>query len=975
MNSAHSLHDLIRRRQRARFVGRQGELTRFAENLALPPEDLRRDFVFAVHGDAGVGKTFLTQRLRESAGLGGALTAYTDHRVLGPTDTMAAIAADLAGQQCPLKEFTKAHAAYAERRAEVEADPQAPDGAMSFITKSAARVALKAAAGVPVAGALTEAVDAEAFAQQMESLRVFISRKFRSQADVRLLLSPVEVLSPLFVAGIGECAGERGRPLALFFDTYERTGPLLDEWIVDLLEGRHGPLPADTVITLSGQHALDGNRWAPLRDIVCDLRLAPFSEAEARQLMAQRGVTDEHVADVILRLSGRLPLLVAMLAENQPADAAAVGDPSGSAVERFLRWEDDPRRRSVALAGAIPRSLNQDVLGVLVDDADGADGADEQDIGALYQWLRRMPFVTDSAGICQYHDVVRTAMIRLQRNQSPERWRRQHETLAHHFGRPAEGGSAGVRQDLTHDEAYHRLCASGPAFLSSALRQAARCWLDADEARAWARTLEQAGTDAGSTAVGEWGGRLQAALQETAEPLVAYYSRLLTYSGLDGPARAEALMARGACHNRENRHTAAITDYSDAHRYDPANPYVLANRGVARQQAGDAALARADFDAFIARRPDDPWAWVWRSRTALETSGTGRALADLERALTLAPAYRFALLERAHLHRTTGRYDLALQDFDRVLAGDPQDWFALTGRGLVHRLRGDFGSALEDLGAAQRIDPDNTDVPAQRALTYLALGDVPSAHDCLRIARAREPESGFALYVSALAHHQEGDLAGAVACMDAAITASPHYLWAYVVRAMLRFAEGEAAGALRDLDTAVALAKSAEDKYVSLGYRFLLRYLRRDYRPALDDLFAACDTLNADEAQFLFRLLLDADSRRPATRLVARMTASRIDPVNGGWREATKRLVRLFVRYWGLDSDTPTARQLRRRGEVGAAEFVSAEVEATIRKHLGSGLHDFPFMRLVSSVLASPSALAPSGAEPPPAELRGPLAR
>ncbi|MEU9236087.1 hypothetical protein [Streptomyces subrutilus] len=41
---------------------------------------------------------------------------------------------------------------------------------------------------------------------------------------------------------------------------------------------------------------------------------------------------------LILRLSGRLPVLVSTLAEAQPQTVEEIGDPSGTAVERFLKF-------------------------------------------------------------------------------------------------------------------------------------------------------------------------------------------------------------------------------------------------------------------------------------------------------------------------------------------------------------------------------------------------------------------------------------------------------------------------------------------------------------------------------------------------------------------------------------------------------------------------------------------------------------
>jgi hypothetical protein len=51
-----SLQDLVRRRQHASFVGRDGQLALYRNNLNLAPEDPRKRFLFNVHGDGGVGR-------------------------------------------------------------------------------------------------------------------------------------------------------------------------------------------------------------------------------------------------------------------------------------------------------------------------------------------------------------------------------------------------------------------------------------------------------------------------------------------------------------------------------------------------------------------------------------------------------------------------------------------------------------------------------------------------------------------------------------------------------------------------------------------------------------------------------------------------------------------------------------------------------------------------------------------------------
>jgi hypothetical protein len=378
-----SLQDRIRERQQSGFVGRQEQVTQYQENFGFPVDDERRRFLFSVHGDAGVGKTFLARQLQRSAAAAGALTGYTDEAAEDVTAAMAAIARQFSRAGSKLGDFEKRAAEYQQHRHELESDPQAPPGVAAFLTKTAVTIGLAAARDIPVAGSLLAPVDAAAAAEQANLAREYLSRKLRDHRDARLLLSPVDELTPVFVDGLNRAAA--GRMVALFFDTYERTEPLLDGWLRGLYAGRYGDLPETLITTISGQKPLDPNRWGEYLAVIADIPLEPFSEVEARQFLASKGITDEPTVQVILTLSGHLPLWLATLAGARSQGSTETGDPSGNAVERFLKWEDDPARRQIALAAALPRVLNQDVLAVLT--------APDQARG-MFGWLRELPFVS-----------------------------------------------------------------------------------------------------------------------------------------------------------------------------------------------------------------------------------------------------------------------------------------------------------------------------------------------------------------------------------------------------------------------------------------------------------------------------------------------------------------------------------------------------------------------------------------------------
>ena len=97
-----TLQELIRRRQAGGFVGRADELGKFTESLSLPVDDPRRRFLFSLHGDAGVGKTFLVRQFIRIARERSHLTAYVDETAVDVPSALTILAADLErqGEQC-----------------------------------------------------------------------------------------------------------------------------------------------------------------------------------------------------------------------------------------------------------------------------------------------------------------------------------------------------------------------------------------------------------------------------------------------------------------------------------------------------------------------------------------------------------------------------------------------------------------------------------------------------------------------------------------------------------------------------------------------------------------------------------------------------------------------------------------------------------------------------------------------------------
>ncbi|WP_369194554.1 tetratricopeptide repeat protein [Streptomyces djakartensis] len=825
-----SMQELIRQRSRAGFVGRAGERALFRANFDTPPHDERHRFRFHVHGNAGVGKTFLLRELEHIARERGAVTARLDDSAGSFPEVMAEISRQLAEQGRRFKELERLLDAHRERRQEAElaalaaldaeAGPQ--EARPSAGGQLAARAGVVAAGMVPVVGPLAGLLDADRLAQGADRLRASLLARFRNHEDVRLVLEPEQVLTPVLLRELEQVTAPW---IALFLDTYERTGPLLDPWLHETMTtDRYGPLPATVVVVTAGQDPVDRSRWGGLADFVTDLPLTPFTDAETRGLLAARGVTAEPVVAEILRLTGGLPVLVSTLAESGPAGPGDVGDPSASAVDRFLKWEQDPARRAAALSCALPRWLDADVFRAVADCPD-----DEAD--GVYDWLRSRPFATGhDGGRLRYHDVVRTPMLRAQRLRSPRTWTQRQRRLARWFADWREETGQGLAdpwadrswRELRLAETYHLLCAGAPDALPSALRDTVRA-VAADEptARQWTRALTDAGRDAEAEDAARWGADLDAALTDGG--VAAALALLLSRAPLDTPARALAHTARGSALRQRGAYEEALAEHDRALALDPGLARAYRSRAMARGELGDYDGALADLDEALALRPQDArghavrgeylrilrrydealdaldeairldsgtdFAWASRGATRLSRGEPQQALADLTRALEIKPDYPWALARRARVWRALDRPDRQRADLDQALTLHP-DWaWGRCERADALRVAGRGEEAVADLDVALRLDPRYASAYASRGASLAGLG-----------------------------RHAE-----ALADLDRAVELRPRYVWALCRRAVLHAVMGRPDLARADVRRVRALEPEALERLTDTDRAALAR--------------------------------------------------------------------------------------------------------------------------------------------------------
>jgi tetratricopeptide (TPR) repeat protein len=832
------MQELIRQRSRAGFVGRSAERAAFRANFGTDPHDERHRFRFHVHGNAGVGKSFLLREWEHIAREQGALTAYVDDSAGSVPEMMAEISRQFAAQGRRLKELDRLLAAHRERRHEAELaamavlDTQPDENGPSAGGRIVARAGVAAAGMVPVVGPLAGMLDAEQLAHTADRLRASLITRFRNHEDLRLVLAPEQVLTPVLLRELSDTAEPW---IALFLDTYERTGPYLDPWLHETMTtDRHGGMPATTVVATAGRTPLDAARWGGLADFVTDLPLAPFTETEARGLLAVKGVTAEPVVEEVLRLTGGLPVLVSTLAESRPTGPDDVGDPSATAVDRFLKWEENPARRAVALACALPRWLDGDVFRAVAQ-------CPEDELEHVWAWLRGMPFVTDRDGErLRYHDVVRAPMLRAERRRSPRGWAQRQRGLAGLFRswREETGADRATGElwadrtwrELRLEETYHLLCAGERDALPQALRDVVQaCEAGAAVAGRWARALLDAGVDADAEAASRWGTELTAALDT--EGVTAALGLLLRRAGLDTRTQARARIVRGDALRGDGAYAQALTEYDRAVALDPESAVGHRNRSGIRADLGDHDGAIADLDRAVALEPDNAWYVALRGEHHRIAGRDAEAIRDLTDAIRLDPALQFAWASRGATHERAGDQDAALADLGRALDLDPDYAWALARRARVWRALGDPRRQLADLDQALTLSPDWPWARCARGDTLRVAGRDEEAVADLDIALALDPAytSAYASRGASLANlgrHTE-----ALTDLNRAVDMRPGYVWALCRRAVLHAVTGRPEEARADVERVRELNSEALQRLSDTDRAVLAPVLPAGRRP------------------------------------------------------------------------------------------------------------------------------------------------
>jgi tetratricopeptide (TPR) repeat protein len=829
-----SLQDHLRKRRSSTFVGREQQLELFRANLQRAADSEECLFLFSIYGQGGVGKTTLVKKFEELAKQHMALIAYANEDIKDVPDLLGAMARQLDQQDASLSKFDKHYKTYLQEKKRLEADPEAPKGIWAFggrlIAKGGKELTKLL---VPGSGLVVDQIDTALVGDQLGEWASFVKKKITNKDEVQLLLEPVETLTPLFLEGLREYAAKPR--ICFFFDTFEETGRYLDEWIRNLLEGEYGDAPENLLLTISGREPLNPDHWAAFGDAMSVIPLEPFSDSEARSYLERKQITDAATVETILHISGRLPVLLEILAEAAPNTADSVADPCDTAVERFLKWIKDSQQRNLALYGALPRYLNQDVVkSLLPPDADA---------GTLFQWLRNQPFVSRREDHWAYHGVVRELMLRYLRQVSLETWKGTNEKLAAYYAQQATALGIEEKEAQWRDETwrgyqlecrYHQLL----AFPKKAMPEAVRAFATAfctlrNNALPWSETIYQAGEITKDT---EWGATLRkgmaAYFADEWRDALPMFQAILNSGWVEDLGDLVLLwFQEGLWNHRLGDKDKAIECYQKAIDINPNFHVAFYAMGLAFSAKGDQNKAIECYQKAIDIKPDYHVAFNNMGSAYDDLGDKDKAIECYQKAIGIKPDFPEAFYNMGNAFSAKGDKDKAIECFQKAIDIMPDFHVAFNNMGSAFSAKGDQDKAIECYQKAIDIKPDKHEAFNNMGSAYYDLGDKDKAIECYEKAIDIKPDFHVAFYNMGVACNDLGDKDKAIECYQKAIDIKPDYHVAFNNMGSAYDDLGDKDKAIECYQKAIGIKPDKHEAFYNMGSAFSAK---GDYDKAIE---------------------------------------------------------------------------------------------------------------------------------------------
>jgi len=838
-----TLLDILQRRRGTGFVGRSQFVQRFQQNLALPVDSPERHFIFAISGESGVGKSWLMRHLHQQATLAqGVRALWANGHADSPLAIMAHLAEQLAQQGLAMPTFAPAYQAYCQNSHLLAENLDSTSGVRFFLADKLLDSPMQwqhRARGWGIA----PTADLTALFEAQRQARRSLARQILPDEQAFLqVMTPVAELTPLWLQDIFTIA--QSETVAFFLDAVDAGDGWLEKWLLQVLTGVFGPVPAQSLWLMASTSPPDAERWLPLAEVMEHFALAPFTPDQAHDFLL-RYSNDEPVSPV----QAELPLTLSVRASFRQIFGRDSEGTDLTDILTQLYQALPPEKQRFLLAAGLPRQLNPETLAAVLGD----------DATAAYQWLQDLPLARPSAQGARFHPRLRRAVLTLARAHAPELYDSGLSQLALRQRRlagelklagPARWAHLAWRERWLEQLGYH-LLQSTELYLGMALDAVLPALeLNPAYARALAHTLQQAGEDGAGDELVAWAQRIRQGAdalasgnyQKALNLLDALIASDLLEPHRMGPAHAfRAWLLR--CDGQVQE---AVAAYESAEKEKPALAWVPAQRAATYFLMDQPQKAREVLSSTLEAFPENDWALALAGWFDFVDDDILAGNEHFTAALTRNPQQTtWGLAFRAEAHRLLGQPDEALSDLNRVMAQYPdRAWLhALRSAVLCQLDRAD--EALADNNWALRLQPDSAWMIALLGQTLEQVGRPDDALDAYSRALELAPDSVWTLTQRGALQNRLGRHQDALTDLDKAVALNATDAAPLMMRALLHQSQVDHQRAVSDFDAVIAVQP---DNLQALRLRAQSRAWLGHYEDAVDDLTRALkqDPQNVD---------------------------------------------------------------------------------------------------------------------------------
>ena len=703
------------------FIGRKEEIEFFGKILDQKEPDY---LILLTHGIGGVGKSWLLNQIELQARQRGRVTAKVDDDQVSVDEILKKFRDDLVKQGFRLKEFDESYQRFRQLKSETEkALSQWKEKRDEQIAHTAGRITGKGAAAIaklffPSRAALEFFGGDEKLEQITVDAFGFLVKYFKTQEERDFLENPLLQLTRSFIKDINAICEKK--QVILLFDTYEKLSKYSDEWLCHTFLKQ--PLSDQVLLAIAGREQFSP-RWLEYEPLLKQRSLEVFTAEEARTYLFSRGITDPQTVEDILKVSGRLPVYLAMLAIQSDGSVQELDTPLEPVVERFLRGisTGNVNHRDAVLRCAFPRFFDKDIVKWMIGSENEAE---------LFDWLHILPFVYRKQGGWRYHEIVRTQLLRYKWQESRDEYGELHRKVLAYYREHSEG-------EMFPEELYHRMCTDpdqgfrfGLGSLARVVRQnglSCDVFLS-DVSSEVLNVLKQTEEERG------WENKWSHQGMETINQIISHDLRLENMwkqvgedESLNGLVRTEAYFMRAHLLEVHNRLEEAEENYRKAIELNPEHVDTYHSLGHLLQVLDRLEEAEENYRKAIKLNSDYAGTYHNLGHLLQVHNRLEEAEENYRKAIELNPDYADAYHKLGHLLQVLDRLEEAKENYRKAIELRPDDIWAYAHLSWLFYCIDDWDQCIQASRQAFTIDPTQTWIQFNLALALLCQGNIDDA--------------------------------------------------------------------------------------------------------------------------------------------------------------------------------------------------------------------------------------------------------